>query len=96
MMVDDVEARQPSLPATPNADLHTSTIATFFIVKQHRGSGLGREVMDEMERLAHVDFGCKVITLNTLPERIACSDDYWTSQGMPPSNIDSESRIINQ
>ena len=83
-------------PATPAATPHfsTSTIATFFILEQHRGIGLGRDVMDEMERAAREDFGCSVITLNTLPDRIARSEDFWTSQGMAPYECDS--RIINQ
>ena len=56
--------------------------------------GLGRNVMDEMERTARDDFGCSTITLNTLPERIARSEEFWTSQGMTPYECDS--RIINQ
>jgi ribosomal protein S18 acetylase RimI-like enzyme len=46
-----------------------------------RGRGYASAAMDELERIAREDLGCKTITLNTLPSRYLVDPGWWASQG---------------
>ncbi len=65
-----------------NPDKSVLTIATFFILPEHRSAGLGRLAMDVMEDWATKEpYGspnCKAIAVNTLDRRYTESDsEEW-------------------
>ncbi|GAA5856315.1 hypothetical protein JCM8547_000865 [Rhodosporidiobolus lusitaniae] len=70
-------------PSLANKDEGVCTIATFFILLSQQGKGLGKVVMREMEKLAvSPELNAKVITLNTVDDDFASTDEYWAKQGL--------------
>lgn len=102
----DCEAEPPDLELANPHDKSVFTIARFFILQEHRRGGLGRAVMETLEKLATREpYGspnCHTIAITTLSRRYAEDDQerarYEALEGKPApprgsSNEDWYSRM---
>ncbi|ROV93910.1 hypothetical protein VSDG_06288 [Cytospora chrysosperma] len=88
----DSEAHPPNLElANPN-DKSVLTIATFYILPEHRGGGIGRAAVESLEKWATAEpYGssnCKTVALTTISRKYAEDDEmraeYRRMAGVEP------------
>lgn len=79
----DSEAHPPDLELSNPHDKSVLTIATFFILPDYRGGGLGRATVGMLEKWATVEpYGsrnCRTVALTTLSRKYA-EEDEWRAE----------------
>lgn len=96
----DCEAEPPDLELANPHDKSVLTIARFFILEEHRRGGLGRAVMETLERLAtkepYGSANCHTIAITTLSRRYAEDDqerakyEAWEGKPAAPRGLSNE------
>ncbi|ROV96239.1 hypothetical protein VMCG_07721 [Cytospora schulzeri] len=88
----DSESHPPNLELANPHDKSVLTIATFFILPEHRGGGLGRAAVENLEKWATTEpYGsrnCKAIALTCISRKYAEDDEmreeYRRMAGVEP------------
>lgn len=96
----DSEAEPPDLGIANPHDKSVLLIASFFILAEHRGGGIGRSVMETLEGLAKEEpYGspnCKATSVVTLSRRYFENDEdraryeAWDGRPAPPRGTSNE------
>lgn len=96
----DSEADPPNLGVANPYDKSVLLIASFFILAEHRGGGIGRSVMETLEALAtkepYGSSNCKATSIVTLSRRYHENDDdrarfeAWEGKPAPPRGTSNE------
>lgn len=76
----DSEAEPPDLELANPHDKSVLTIARFFVLLEHRGTGIGRAAMEMLESRAQCEpYGspnCKAVAISTLSRKYWEDDEY--------------------
>lgn len=88
----DSEAHPPNLELANPHDKSVLTIATFYVLPEHRGGGIGRAAVESLEKWATTEpYGsrnCKVVALTTISRKYAEDDEmrveYKRMAGVEP------------